>query len=274
MKIQKLDDVIDARGIKALVYGASGTGKTRLIESLPGRVLVASAEAGMLSLRGLGGGRIDVVEITSIDGLREVYSHVKRTAHGYDWIALDSVSEIAEVCLTEQKKLTKDPRAAYGAIQDEVGGILRAFRDLDVGVYFSAKEHKEKDDSTGRTSYGLSMPGAKLGAQVPYLFDLVMRLVVVSDKDEAGNAVDVRWLQTANDGRSVAKDRSGRLEPFELADPTSGDVWGLGAIVEKIRGTPAKRARKSTGVEAALSGIDEQHNDEGEDGSNNNVVND
>jgi len=228
LKIQSLDDTLDARGLKFLAYGASGSGKTRLIGTLPGKVLIASAEAGLLSLASLPDRkRLQVVEISSIDGLREVYTHVKREG-GYDWVVLDSISEIAEVCLTEHKTKTKDPRQAYGAIQDDVGAILRAFRDLDCGVYFSAKESKEKDDATGRVSYGISMPGAKLGQQIPYLFDEVLRLIIVDDKDDAGNVEKVRWLQTANDGRSVAKDRSGLLDPFEEPD--------LGAIAAKIRG--------------------------------------
>lgn len=230
LKLKKLDDVIDSRGLKVLVYGNAGVGKTRLIGSLPGRILIASAEAGLLSLTSLADSkRILVVEIASVDGLREVYSHVKGASPGaYDWVVLDSISEIAEVCLTENKAKTKDPRQAYGAIQDDVGSILRAFRDLDCGVYFSAKESREKDEATGRVSYGISMPGSKLGPSVPYLFDEVFRLIVVDDKDEKGNIERVRWLQTANDGKSAAKDRSGLLDPYEPAD--------LGAIAAKIRG--------------------------------------
>lgn len=243
IKIQKLEDVIDRRGIKILVYGASGAGKTRAIETLPGRVLIASAEAGLLSLaQGTDSARLDVVEITSIDGLREVHRVVSKAGHGYDWVVLDSVSEIAETCLVELKKKNPDPRAAYGAIQDEIGGILRAFRDLDVGVYFSAKEAREKDEATQRVSYGIMMPGAKLGLAIPYIFDEVFRLVVVDDKDaETGVVERVRWLLTASDSKNTAKDRSGVLDPYEPCD--------LGAIAAKIKAARPERKKSSNGYE-------------------------
>ena len=265
IKIQKLDDVIAGIGCKILVYGDAGMGKTSLIASLPGRKLVVCVEGGLRSLQdaGISNDDMDVVTARSIAELREAYAYARKSGASYDWICLDSISEIAEVCLVEQKIVQKglpnggDPRAAYGTTQDEIIAIMRAFRDLTTNVYFTSKECREKDDKTGRVSYGLMMPGTKLGPAIPYLFESIYRLVVVADKDDDGKPLLVRWLQTANDGRSVAKDRSGRLDPFELADPTSGETWGLGAIVEKIRGTPSKRARKSTGVEVALAGIDE-----------------
>ena len=72
------------------------------------------------------------------------------------------------------------------------------------------------------------MPGAKLGEALPYLFDEVFRLVVIDEDDGAGGKVASRYLLTATDGKSVAKDRSGKLEAYEPAD--------LGAVVGKIAG--------------------------------------
>lgn len=226
MQIKKISETIDKRGIKVLVYGDAGAGKTRLIATLPGRVLVVSAEAGLLSLSGHVDDeeRFDVVEVDNIDDLRAVYTACKASPE-HDWIVLDSISEIAEQCLTAAKAATKDPRQAYGAVIDEVTKLLRAFRDLTCGVYFSAKQNRDKDEATSRVSYGIAMPGAKLGSAVPFLFDEVLRLVVVEDPD---TKEPIRWLQTTTTRDSVAKDRSGKLAPYEPAD--------LGAIVAKIRG--------------------------------------
>lgn len=233
MKIKKLSQVLARHAPKIVVYGSSGSGKTTLIGSLPGRVLILSAEAGLLSLRLFADeDRFDVVEVKTIDDVREVFTLVSqpRTQHGYDWLALDSASEIAEVVLAAAKAKTKDPRQAYGEVIDRMTSLLRAFRDLpDIGVYVSAKESVAKDEATGRVSYGLSMPGAKLGEALPYLFDEVLRLVVVDRKEDDGSTVSERYLQTARDARSTAKDRSGALDaPFEVAD--------LGVVVEKISG--------------------------------------
>lgn len=229
MQIAKksLRDAIDARAPKILVYGGAGVGKTTLIASLRGKVLILSAEAGLLSLAGADLDA-DVVEVQSIDALRAVYAELRAGDHGYDWVVLDSVSEIGEVCLSAEKAKTKDPRQAYGSLSDEMTKIMRAFRDLSCGVYFSAKLSSTKDEATGRVSHGVSMPGAKLGEALPYLFDEVFRLVVIDEDDGEGGKVSARYLMTSTDGKSVAKDRSGRLDALEPAD--------LGAVVAKIGG--------------------------------------
>ena len=229
MQIAKksLRDVVDSRAPKILVYGGAGVGKTTLIASLTGKILIISAEAGLLSLAGADIDA-DVVEVTSIEALRAVYTELRAGDHGYEWVVLDSVSEIAEVVLSSEKAKTKDPRQAYGALSDEMVKIMRAFRDLNCGVYFSAKLASTKDEATSRVSHSIGMPGAKLGEALPYLFDEVFRLVVIDEDDGNGGKVASRYLLTATDGKSVAKDRSGKLDAYEPAD--------LGAVVVKITG--------------------------------------
>ena len=228
MQIKKLSQAIRPESPKIVVYGESGMGKTTLIASLPGRVLIVSAEAGLLSLSfAAGDPRFDVVEINTVEDLIGVHKHLSSSSHGYDWVAVDSASEIAEVILAAEKMKAPDPRQAYGAVIERMTAAFRAFRDLHtVGVYFSAKLAKNKDDATGRVTYGISMPGAKLGDAVPYLFDEVFRLVSVDEVDANGAKMPVRYLQTSGDARSVAKDRSGALDPLEPAD--------LGAILAKM----------------------------------------
>lgn len=227
MQIVKLREAIRPHAPKVLVYGDSGIGKTALIGSLPGKVLIVSAESGLLSLSfAADDGRFDVVEVVTVDDLINVHKHLTSKGHGYDWVCLDSISEIAEVVLTAEKKKVTDPRQAYGAVIERVTAAMRAFRDLPIGVYFSAKLAKVKDDSTGRITYGISMPGAKLGDAVPYLFDEVFRLIAVDEVDPEGKRAAVRYLQTSGDARSIAKDRSGALDPLEPAD--------LGAVVAKM----------------------------------------
>jgi phage nucleotide-binding protein len=232
MQIKKtaLRQAVNAIVPKILVYGGAGVGKTTLIASLPGKVLILSAEAGLLSLAGADLDA-DVVEVTSIEALRAVYAELRAGDHGYAWVVLDSVSEIAEIVLSAEKAKTKDPRQAYGALSDEMVKIMRAFRDLSCGVYFSAKLASTKDDTTGKVSHSIGMPGAKLGEALPYLFDEVFRLVVIDEDDGAGGKVASRYLLTATDGKSVAKDRSGKLDAYEPAD--------LGAVVAKIMGGAA-----------------------------------
>jgi hypothetical protein len=171
-----------------------------------------------------------VIEISSIADLHEAYAFITKSdeAAGFQWICLDSLSEIAEVVLAAEKAQTKDPRKAYGELTDQMTQLVRAFRDLPGrNVYMSAKLQREKDELTGAMLYSPSMPGQKFGQALPYLFDEVFALRV--EKDTEGNLS--RWLQTASDLQYSAKDRSGALDMFEEPD--------LGAIATKIH-TPTK----------------------------------
>jgi phage nucleotide-binding protein len=208
-------------GVKILTYGKAGMGKTTLCATAPTPIIL-SAEAGLLSLRGH---EIPVIEIKTIEDLQEAYQWATESAEAahFETVCLDSLSEIAEVVLLNAKRVTKDPRQAYGALIEKMGNTVRAFRDLSgKHVYMSAKQESVKDETAGTTLYGPSMPGAKLGGQLPYLFDEVFRLNIGRTPD----GVEYRYLQTRPDFQSDAKDRSGSLDAMEQADLT--------AIINKI----------------------------------------
>lgn len=213
---------VHTNGVKVLVYGQAGAGKTSLIKTLPAPI-VLSAEGGLLSIQDAD---LPYIEITSSADLMEAYEWLTSSdeARGFQSVALDSISEIAEVVLNGEKKATKDPRQAYGAMQEQMGDIIRAFRDLPgLNVYFSAKLEKSQDEM-GRILYAPSMPGNKAGQSLPYFFDEVLALRV--EKDGEGNTQ--RALMCDSDGLWAAKDRSGKLATWEALD--------LGAIIAKIGG--------------------------------------
>ena len=213
------------RGVKILVYGVSGIGKTCLCATAP-RPLICSAEAGLLSLKGVS---IPVAKISTVEDLTEIHAWAAKSAEAkaFDTICLDSVTEIAEVVLANAKKLVRDPRQAYGELIEKMTLVIRAFRDLqDKHVYFSAKEEPFRD-ADGVTRYGPSMPGKALGPQLPYFFDEVFAYRTTRTKEGA----NYRFLQTSVDLQYVAKDRSGLLDTAELPD--------LGAIILKIQGVKA-----------------------------------
>jgi phage nucleotide-binding protein len=209
---------LSANGVKLLVYGQAGAGKTTLIKTLPNPI-VLSAEGGLLSIQDAD---LPFIEIATMADLREAYTYVLNS--DYSSVGLDSVSEIAEVCLNHEKKVNKDPRAAYGAMQEQMADIIRAFRDLPgKHVYMSAKLEKTQDEM-GRVLYSPSMPGNKTGQSLPYFFDEVLALRV--EKDADGNSQ--RALMCDSDGLWLAKDRSGKLSAGEAPD--------LGLIIAKIGG--------------------------------------
>ena len=210
---------LSANGVKMLVYGQAGAGKTSLIKTLPSPI-VLSAEGGLLSIQDA---NLPYIEINSMDDLKEAYTWMG-TAEGvkYKSVALDSISEIAEVVLNNEKKIAKDPRQAYGAMQEQMADIIRAFRDLPGRhVYMSAKLEKTTDEM-GRILYAPSMPGNKTGQSLPYFFDEVLALRV--EKDADGNTQ--RAIMCDSDGLWLAKDRSGKLGAWEAPD--------LGELITKI----------------------------------------
>jgi phage nucleotide-binding protein len=213
---------LSANGVKMLVYGNAGAGKTSLIPTLPNPV-VLSAEGGLLSIQGAD---VPFIEINSMATLMEAYTWLMESdeAKQFESVALDSISEIGEVVLAEELKKNKDGRAAYGELNTVMASMIRAFRDLpNKHVYFTAKCDKSQDE-TGRMLYAPSMPGKSLSMQIPYFFDLLLALRV--EKDQEGIAQ--RALMCDSDGIWQAKDRSGKLDTWEAPD--------LGAIISKIGG--------------------------------------
>ena len=213
---------LSANGVKMLVYGNAGVGKTSLIPTLPNPV-VLSAEGGLLSIQGAD---VPFIEINSMATLMEAYTWLTKSEESkqFESVALDSISEIGEVVLAEELKRNKDGRAAYGELNTVMASMIRAFRDLpNKHVYFTAKCDKSQDE-TGRMLFAPSMPGKSLSMQIPYFFDLLLALRV--EKDAEG--LSQRALMCDSDGIWQAKDRSGKLDTWEAPD--------LGAIIAKIGG--------------------------------------
>jgi len=99
---------------------------------------------------------------------------------------------------------------------------VRAFRDLPITVYMTAKLEKSKDDISGRIMFAPSLPGQKCSQNLPYHFDEVLCLRCENDED----GKPIRFLQTFPDSTYCCKDRSGALQAYEEAD--------LGSIIRRI----------------------------------------
>jgi hypothetical protein len=184
---------------------------------MPGRVLVISAEAGLLSIKDAP--NVSAIEVSNYDDLREVYAALKSGELDYDSVCLDSVSEISEILLVHEKGRNKDGRMAYQNVSEAVTSLMRSFRDLDMHVLFLCKEGKENND--GVFIFGPKMASKPLGDAITYFFDEVLALRVIEDQDDDGNPVAARWLQTRIGQGYTAKDRSGKLEAFEEPNLTA-----------------------------------------------------
>jgi phage nucleotide-binding protein len=213
--VVKPDQLVETQGAKILLYGESGAGKTYTCSTAPGKVLVISMEAGLLSIRDKE--NVDAIEIKTYEELNQIYGELKNGSHDYNTVCLDSISEMSEILLHHELSINKDARKAFGNVKETCEGIMRMFRDLPMHVIFVSKMAKENND--GRWDFAPRMVGKQLGQTIPYFFDEVLALRVMEQPNEETGGTDYpRWLQTTIGDGYVCKDRSGKLEDFEEPD--------------------------------------------------------
>lgn len=207
IKIQSSRDC-HVDGIKAVIYGASGVGKTVLCSTAPKPVII-SAERGLLSLSSMD---IPFVEVRTAQDIQDAFDFLKEHSD-YDSICVDSLSEISEAVLAEMKKGVADGRQAYMKLAEAMGNLIKNFRDIKgKNVVFIAKSKRIEDEETGTSQFEPYIPGKILPFQLPYLVDEVLYY----ELDRKGN----RQLCTKASRKYIAKDRSGKLDEFESPDLT------------------------------------------------------
>ena len=222
-----------SHGVKFLVYGNAGSGKTLLAATAPRPILI-SAENGILSLSRKNIERvygvnapgisydIPTAKIKTVQGLTDIFDWLVSPANRgkFSTICLDSLSEMAEIILKNALRDNKDGRMAYGDLADQMIDMMKKFRDLEgYNVYFSAKQGLCEDSNL----IGPSFPGKLLDREAPFLFDEIFQMQVLTNSD----GQPVRVLRTSADGQHNAKDRSGALDP-------RGEFPNISSIIAKI----------------------------------------
>lgn len=236
LKIRSIGKLVQDTGLKILIHGMAGSGKTVMCCTAGEPTLLISAESGLLSIKDAPK-YIKGIEIENLDDLEDIYEYLynEEEPH-FKWIALDSITEIAEQVFHAEKSISSDPRKLYPAMQDRMMEYMRKFRDLSkkgYNVVVSCKQQRISEDG-GPTLYAPMMPGQKLHQQLPYLFDEVFAIRVETDE----NGEPYHIIQTKRDLRYEAKDRSGELDLFE--EPN------LKMLAKKMRGikTVSKKSQQ------------------------------
>lgn len=234
--------------LSCLIYGPSGAGKTTLAATTgsPAKTIILAAEPGLLPLRHL---PVKWIEIDSLETLDQVLGWLEEAGRAGKlagmWVILDSVSEIAERVLASLKAKTKDPRAAYGDVQDRITQAMKRVRSLPCHTVCVAKQERMEDDAQ-RLVYGPAFPGKRLAAASVYEFDLVLAMRV--GRDAEGRVV--RWLQTQPDGKYEAKDRSGALDEREPPDLAELAKKVMGAFASAEPAAPAGQPEATYSTES------------------------
>lgn len=216
--------------VKMLVFGESGIGKTTLCSTAP-RPIIISAEKGLLSLAEFD---LPAIEIQTWEEFEEAYQWCLANKDKYDTIAIDSITELAEIRLAELQAKFADGRKVYGELQSDVPYWIRKFIQIeDKHVFFIAQIDRIEDQYSGISTFRPTMPGKYLIKKLPFFFDEVLALRIGEMRKEDGSTESYRYLQTQPDISFHAKDRSGKLNKVERPN--------LKLIINKVMGKSAPK---------------------------------
>lgn len=250
----------DRRGIKGVLTGTSGIGKTSQLWTLnPDKTLFLNLEAGELAVQGWPG---DEIRIRDWDRARDLacwiggpnpamrddqsysradYARVcnafgpPNVLEKYDTIFVDSITVASRLCLQWAKGQPQamsdrsgkaDMRGAYGLLgQEMIGWLTHLQHTPDKNVWLVGLLDKRLDDFN-RPFFSLQIEGSKTGLELPGIVDEIVTLADIRPAEGAPYRAFV--CTTLNEFGFPAKDRSGRLTTFEPAH--------LGRLMDKIRG--------------------------------------
>lgn len=202
-------------GVKAIIYGPPGSGKTPLLNTAPKPVLLA-CEPGLLSMRA---SNVPTWFAPTVDKVDEFWKWFfgSQEVKNFDTIAVDSISQMADIYLQQALKDNRHGLKAYGEMASDTMDKLRQ-------LYYTRDKHTYLICKEGITE-GYKrpfMPGQQLNIELPHLFDQILNLNV----HNIPGAGTHKSFRCTSDMNIMARDRSGMLADYEQPD--------FGAIVKKV----------------------------------------
>ena len=160
-------------GVKSIVYGPAGSGKTPIINTCPNPVLLA-CEPGLLSMRG---SKVPTWEAYSADKVDEFFDWFFKSneTKKFDTLAIDSISQMAELYLQKALKEVKHGLQAYGTMATQTLAQLNAlYFTKEKHTYLIAKQEIITDGFAYKRPY---FPGKQLPIEMPHKFDEILHLI-------------------------------------------------------------------------------------------------
>jgi len=202
-------------GVKAIIYGAAGTGKTPILNTAPRPVLLAT-EAGLLSMRGSTIPTYEAYTSQRVDEFFKWFFNSTETKN-FDTLGIDSGSQIADIYLnaalagTSKQGNKKHGMAAYGEMATNTMEHLRTlYYTRYKHVYMICKEEiADVDYQSLRRPY---FPGKVLPIDVPHLYDFIIRLAKTNVPGIVGETLAFQCVGNMN---VLARNRTGNLNEYE-----------------------------------------------------------
>lgn len=210
-------DHVSMFGVKSIVYGPAGCGKTPLVQTAP-RPLLLSIEPGLLSMRNSDVPTYLAHDAKSIDEFFKWFFSSTETKN-FDTLAIDSGSYMADVYLQASLKGTsnagnkKHGVQAYGEMATNTMEHLRTlFYVKEKHVYLICKEEiADVDYQSLRRPY---FPGKVLNIDVPFLYDFILRLAKYNAIPGAPAGEHLAF-QCVGNMNVLARNRTGNLSEYE-----------------------------------------------------------
>lgn len=226
--------------IKILIVGDPGSGKTRHSSCWPDP-LILNAEAGLMSIRDRGTPNVKVnsqAQINEVITALRQPPEVRKKNLGVpvSTVVLDTVDEVARILIKERLSAERKETFAiadWGWLGDQLRGMIRALRNLDMHVVLTVHSKSTEDSDTGRTFVKPGIQGA-MGDEIAGYVDLAVLLqarpVTKVVKGQAVREVQ-RYFQTYQDPiHPWVKDRSGQL-PMEFPINFDDDFERLDTLI-------------------------------------------
>lgn len=206
-----------------LIYADSGVGKTVLAGTAENSMFLTVEAAGTESAKALGSSADELVCNSWVDLAGEYYNYFK---HGsgcsdYEWLLLDSISEMEELCWTDQleaaHKRNKSRSLFQPAIQDyqivgnKMKRMIDQFNRLPINVLYTAQTMRidvEDTDNDDDTTKLMPLVGSTRNGVVSQKICGKVTLVGLLQERPGKKKKDtVRRLWLQGGKRYIAKDR-------------------------------------------------------------------
>lgn len=201
-------------GVKMVIYGPPGSGKTPLIATAP-NPLILLCETGAGSLRNVPD-NIPGYQVSNAAQIDEFFLWWFKSAESkqFDTLAIDSISEMSSMYLEEELKRNSHGMQAYGKMADRTMKHLKDLNEQPQKHLALLAKMGWVDEIGGGTTKTPLFPGKFLTAEVPHLFDNIAYLDIANIPKVGPR----RALRNHPITGIRARDRFGKLAELEQPD--------------------------------------------------------